>query len=58
MGDLIDRRELLKAIAKLTPKDTKGKIDWKSLAVWGWTKADIYGLVLKFPASKKGGDER
>ena len=57
MGDLISRRELLKAIAKMRPKDTMRAISFERLAVWGWTKADIYGLVLNFPTARRDGGD-
>lgn len=58
MGDLIDREELLKAIAELTPEDTMRKISFNRCAVWSWNKWDIYELVLNFPAAKMDGDEK
>ena len=57
MGDLIDRDELLKSIAMLTPKDTMRVVDWKRAAVWYWTQGDIYKLVQNFPAAKMEGDD-
>lgn len=51
MGDLISRKDALRAIEKHTAKDTMGFLDFERKAVFEWTKYDIYKIINDLPSA-------